>query len=68
MSNTGTRSPSINGATVKHELYTTITNIPKFCGDTDSVDVETFLNRVDTHIENKGVNNDQLKMKHSSTI
>jgi len=48
---------------VKHELYTTYTNVSKFSGDADSVDIDTFLERVDTYIANKGVAEDHLKIE-----
>ena len=52
-----------NVSIVKHELYTSFTNIPKFSGDVEEIDVDTFLARVDTHIANKGVNEETVKIE-----
>ena len=55
-----------NNHIVKHKLYITIANISKFSGETKQTDVDTFINRVDTHIANRGVTEDHLKIETST--
>ena len=48
---------------ITHELYTSYSNVPTFSGEPGTVDVDMFLNRVDTHIANKNVQGDSQKIE-----
>ena len=47
---------------VQHEIIITQVNIPKFSGESDTIDVNQFLQKVDTMIANRGITNENLKI------
>ncbi len=51
----------VSDSVVKHEIYTSTVNIPKFCGDPKIIDVDAWLILIDNHIANKGVADDIIK-------
>ena len=48
---------------VKHEIITTVADIPKFSGEPDTIDLHQFIKRIETLIANKGITDEKLKIE-----
>ena len=48
---------------VKHEIYTTNVTIPRFSGVEGTIDLESYIERINNHILNKGIVDDNLKIE-----
>ena len=48
---------------VKHSVITTVAEIPKFSGESDTIDLNQYIKRIDTLIKNKGISEDSLKIE-----
>ncbi len=48
---------------VKHSVITTPSNVPKFSGEPDTIDLHQYIKRIDTLITNKGITEDNLKIE-----
>ncbi len=62
------RNPNVTPETmaekvVKHEVITTVVDLPKFSGEPDTIDINHFIQRVNTFIANKGIVDEKLKIE-----
>ena len=48
---------------VKHEVITTVADLPKFSGEPSTIDINQFIQRVNTFIANKGILDEKLKIE-----
>lgn len=40
---------------LRHEIITSVADLPKFSGEPNTIDINQFLQRIDTYITNKGI-------------
>ena len=52
-----------NEEIVKHSVVTTLTEIPKFSGENDTIDLNQYSKRIDTLIKSRGITEDVLKIE-----
>ena len=49
--------------TVRHEIITTAADLPKFSGEPNTISITDYIIRINTHIANKEISSDALKIE-----
>ncbi len=52
-----------NTEVVKHEIITNVVDIPKFSGEPNTIDLDQYINRVNTFIATKGIADEKFKIQ-----
>ena len=48
---------------VKHEVITTVTDLPRYSGEPNTIDLHQYINRIENYLFNKGIQDDKQKIE-----